>query len=131
MTYTLTPVPESLILVIKYRSLREGGCVPCLARVVSIDNVFPEVECLIESFVERTIADLPSLTLHREVLVNDLIKSLDNTTWIELYSATGELNFPDLQNEGELGQVLQKVKQVCESPSGTACPIILIFIELP
>jgi len=89
------PIPESLSLVVKYRNLRE------------------EVEYLIKSSVEGTVKDSPSLLLHREVLVNTLVESLDSdASWMELYNITGELKVPSLQNEeGEFGQALQAVKK--------------------
>jgi len=94
-----------------------------------LDNIILEVEYLIKSCVECATADKPSLILHRENLINNLVESLDkDVAWVDSYNVTGELSVPGVQVEaGEFDQVLQTVKKVWKSLFSLAYTTILIF----
>ncbi|KAG6865627.1 hypothetical protein C0991_000914 [Blastosporella zonata] len=76
------PVRESLTLLIRYRLLRQ------------------EVESIVEETVDQVLADSPSPHQHRTILINSIVKALENDAgWVDLYGITGEIRVPDSEDE--------------------------------
>lgn len=61
-----------------------------------------EVEQLIESATQAVVTSSPSLELRRDILVDKLVRILENDlTWVERYETTGELLLPEDASIGE------------------------------
>ncbi|KAJ6547447.1 trafficking protein particle complex subunit 10 [Mycena capillaripes] len=87
------PVRDSLKFRISYRMLRE------------------EVEALIETSVEQILTNSTALLAEKVELVNKLVEALEqDSTWVEMYGVSGELNVPEVF--GELVKADEPLRQV-------------------
>jgi hypothetical protein len=73
-----------------------------------------EVENFIRDSVQDVVVNFPSLLSQRDVLVDELLRVLENdASWVELYGITGELIIPAVdERPGERGECLDLVKRV-------------------
>ena len=47
--------------------------------------------------MDEALGSVPSLSLHRDRLINDFVQTLEkDASWVQLYDITGELVVPDL-----------------------------------
>ncbi|KAF8652735.1 hypothetical protein AX16_004233 [Volvariella volvacea WC 439] len=93
------PVRDPLILVVKYRMLRE------------------EVESLIHTVVGTAFSNAPqNRAAYRMVVISKLIEALETqASWVELYRVTGQLivpEVPDSQLPQEIDKVLTDTKEL-------------------
>ena len=74
-----------------------------------------EVEQVIESVIDEVIATSDGLKLLRPEILDALVQALEkDASWVPLYEVTGELIIPEVAaEEGDLGEALTKVKEVC------------------
>lgn len=76
-------------------------------------NFTSEVEALITQAAESLVTESPQWLVHRDLLVNKLVESLEtNASWVDLFGVTGELNVPGETEPGELFEPLQVAKDV-------------------
>ncbi|ETW85992.1 hypothetical protein HETIRDRAFT_309755 [Heterobasidion irregulare TC 32-1] len=88
-------VRDPLCLSIKYRMLRD------------------EIEGIIEQTVDAALAQETEHVTHRSILIDRVIQTLEGDAgWVQLYGVTGELDVPDTNEEGEIGQILRNIKEV-------------------
>ena len=73
----------------------------------------PEIEGIIEQAVDAALAQETEHVTHRSILIDRVIQALEGDAgWVQLYGVTGELDVPDTNEEGEIGQVLRNIKEV-------------------
>ncbi|THH18490.1 hypothetical protein EW146_g2511 [Bondarzewia mesenterica] len=86
---------DPLRLSIKYRMLRD------------------EIEGFVERSVDSVLAEWPERAAHRSLLIDTFIQALESDPgWVQLYGVTGELEIPDVNEDGEVGRMLQRVKEM-------------------
>ncbi|EGO20910.1 hypothetical protein SERLADRAFT_452051 [Serpula lacrymans var. lacrymans S7.9] len=114
------PVREALNLVIRYRLLRE------------------EVESLIHNSIEAVIPDYSKLQANRHLLIKKLVAMLEgNSSWVELYSLTGELKLPpradpDIEFEEAIISVDKVLSQIRPSDlPDSSWSEIIIPVDMP